>query len=148
MAKTRISEKAKTMRLTGWTEKEYNKAYAQTKKTVTKGKKAGIYTPSLSPARALRLSVQYPETKGGIRESLEEVAKAKDPVAYDAERRIEQTKELEAVLPRLRDLVKMYRDGSLTAREFIEAHKAFMDGYDAYRANKNLHPLEYYNYLS
>lgn len=136
------------MRLTGWTEKEYSRAYSRAKRTVAKGKKAGIYTPNLSPARALRLSVQYPDTVGGIRESLEEVAKAKDPAAYDAERRIEKTKELEVVLPRLHDLVKMYRDGSLTAIEFVEAHKAFMEGYDAYRANKKLNPLEYYNYLS
>lgn len=136
------------MRLTGWTEKEYNRAYSRAKRTVAKGKKAGIYTPDLSPARALRLSVQYPDTVGGIRESLEEVAKAKDPAAYDAERRIEKTKELEVVLPRLHDLVKMYRDGSLTAIEFVEAHKALMEGYDAYRANKKLNPLEYYNYLS
>lgn len=136
------------MRLTGWTEKEYSRAYSRAKRTVAKGKKAGIYTPNLSPARALRLSVQYPDTVGGIRESLEEVAKAKDPAAYDAERRIEKTKELEVVLPRLHDLVKMYRDGSLTAIEFVEAHKALMEGYDAYRANKKLNPLEYYNYLS
>lgn len=136
------------MRLTGWTEKEYSRAYSRAKRTVAKGKKAGIYTPNLSPARALRLAVQYPDTVGGIRESLEEVAKAKDPAAYDAERRIEKTKELEVVLPRLHDLVKMYRDGSLTAIEFVEAHKAFMEGYDAYRANKKLNPLEYYNYLS
>lgn len=136
------------MRLTGWTEKEYNSAYSRAKRAVAKGKKAGIYTSNLSPARALRLAVQYPDTVGGIRESLEEVAKAKDPVAYDAERRIEKTKELEVVLPRLHDLVEMYRDGTLTAIEFVEAHKAFMAGYDAYRANKKLNPLEYYNYLS
>lgn len=148
MTKKKISEKAKTMSLTGWSEKEYNKVYSKVKKTVAKGKAAGIYTPNLSPARALRLSVQYPDTPGGIRESLEEVSKAKDPVAYDAERRIEKTKELETVLPRLHDLVQMYRDGTLTAIEFVEAHKAFMDGYDAYRANKKLNPLEYYNYLS
>lgn len=148
MTKKRISEKEKTMRLTGWSEKEYNRAYSKAKKAVAKGKSAGIYTPNLSPARALRLAVQYPDTIGGIRESMEEVYRSKDPVSYDAERRIEKTKELEVVLPRLHDLVQMYRDGTLTAIEFVEAHKAFMDGYDAYRAIKKLNPLEYYNYLS
>lgn len=146
--KKRLSEKEKTLRLTGWTEKEYNTFYTKTKRTVAKGKQAGIYTPNLSPAKALRLSVQYPDTPGGIRESLENVASAKDPVAYDAERRIEKTKELEIVLPRLHDLVQMYRDGTLTAIEFIEAHKAFMDSYDFWKRTTKPNPLEFYNYMS
>lgn len=145
--KKRLSEKEKTMRLTGWTEKEYNAVYAKTKRTVAKGKKAGIYTPNLSAAKALRLSVQYPDTPGGIRESLENVATAKDPAAYAAEQRIEKTKELEVVMPRLHTLVEMYRDGTLTAIEFVEAHKAFMESYDFWRTAKKPNPLEYYNYM-
>lgn len=143
----RLSEKEKTIKLTGWTEKEYQKAYSKVKRAVTKGKKAGIYTASLSPAKALRLSAQYPDTAGGIRESLENVGKAKDPMAYEAQRRKEKTRELAECLPSLKKLYELHDRGELTDTEFVEAHRAFMHGYDAYRTNKNLNPLAFYDYL-
>lgn len=143
----RLSEKEKTIRLTGWSEQEYQKAYAKVKRAVLKGKKAGIYTANLSPAKALRLSVQYPDTEGGIRESLEAVSKAKDPMSYEARRIKEKTKELAEYLPSLKKLYDLHDKGELTDTEFVEAHRSFMSGYDAYRKNKNLSPLEFYDYL-
>lgn len=143
-----LSEKAKTMKLTGWSENEYQTAYKKASRTVSKGKKAGIFTADLSTAKALRLSIQYPDTPGGIREKMEGVASAKDPIAWDAEQRIAQTSELTKVLPRLQELNDLYCDGTLTAAEFVEAHRAFMAGYDAYRKKKDISPLDYYNYMS
>lgn len=144
----KLSEKAKTLKLTGWSEKEYQSAYKKAQRIVSKGKNAGVFTPNLSPAKALRLSLQYPDTRGGIREKMEGVASAKDPIEWDAEQRIARTSELAKVLPRLQELIDLYRDGTLTATDFVEAHRAFMSGYDVYRKKKDLSPLDYYSYMS